>query len=242
MNDSDPPARAKARRVRPAKPGKSEPDLPSQEGRVIIENVSPEIDGGRAAAKCVEGMVFQVEARSVHGWSRGDRRRCAVAGAGAREWRRAPMAFVDNDRWAGEFTPPKLGRYLYSIEAWRDPFASWRRDVQKKVSCGTGRFDGAAGRLLADRGRGSVRRRRSGARRIARATRRRDWRRAIVDFARSRCADADGAAWPAPLPCRIVRPCWNSSSIVAPRVFRPGTNCFRVQHRAIRTGMGHSTT
>src|SRR3954453_3807712 len=99
MNDSDPPARAKARRVRPAKPGKSEPDLPSQEGRVIIESVSPEIDGGRAAAKCVEGMVFQVEADLFTDGHEVIAADVLWQEQGAREWRRAPMAFVDNDRW-----------------------------------------------------------------------------------------------------------------------------------------------
>ena len=131
MNASDLPARAKARRARPEE-GMSA--TPSSEGRVIIENVSPEIDGGRAPAKCIEGAAF-----SVHADIFTDGHEVIAADllwqeAGQMTWRHVPMHFVDNDRWSAQFIPPKVGRYLYSIEAWREPFASWRRDVQKKVS------------------------------------------------------------------------------------------------------------
>jgi starch synthase (maltosyl-transferring) len=141
MKDTDPPARAKApdakaRRVRPARPVATETGLPSQEGRVIIESISPEIDGGRAAAKCVEGAPFIVSADIYTDGHEVIAADVLWQEAGAQEWRRASMHFVDNDRWSGAFTPGKPGRYLYAIEAWRDPFASWRRDVQKKVSAG----------------------------------------------------------------------------------------------------------
>ncbi|MDB5546365.1 MAG: glycosidase, partial [Hyphomicrobiales bacterium] len=141
MKHSDPPARAKApdakaRRVRPARPAQTETSLPSQEGRVIIENISPEIDGGRAAAKSVEGAPFTVSADIFTDGHEVIAADVLWQELGAHEWRRAPMHFVDNDRWSGVFTPGKPGRYLYAVEAWRDPFASWRRDVQKKVSAG----------------------------------------------------------------------------------------------------------
>ncbi|MDB5597781.1 MAG: alpha-amylase [Hyphomicrobiales bacterium] len=136
MNQSDPPARAAARRARPAKPQRAEASTPSEEGRVIIENVAPEIDGGRAAAKGSEGATFKVSADI---FSDGHEVLAAdilwqPSGAGA--WSRAPMHFVDNDRWSGHFVPLSVGRYLYSIEAWRDTFASWRRDTQKKLTAG----------------------------------------------------------------------------------------------------------
>ncbi len=141
MKDSDPPARAKApdakaQRVRPARPGATETGLPSQEGRVIIENISPEIDGGRAAAKYAEGAPFIVTADIFTDGHEVIAADVLWQEAGAHEWRRTTMHFVDNDRWSGAFTPGQPGRYLYAVEAWRDPFASWRRDVQKKVSAG----------------------------------------------------------------------------------------------------------
>jgi starch synthase (maltosyl-transferring) len=41
------------------------------------------------------------------------------------------MALVDNDRWAGHVPLARNTRYLYTVEAWRDPFASWRSDVAR---------------------------------------------------------------------------------------------------------------
>jgi starch synthase (maltosyl-transferring) len=56
--------------------------------------------------------------------------------AGEEAWRRAPMAFVDNDRWAGRFPLERNARYQYTIEAWRDPFATWLSEVEKKRAAG----------------------------------------------------------------------------------------------------------
>ncbi|MDB5642111.1 MAG: alpha amylase, catalytic region, partial [Hyphomicrobiales bacterium] len=141
MTDTDPPARAKApdakaRRARPARAAKTEVALPSQEGRVIIEAIAPEIDGGRAPAKGVEGMAFEVSADLFTDGHEVIAADVLWQAQGASDWHRAPMSFVDNDRWSGVFKPGAPGRYLYAVEAWRDPFASWRRDVQKKLTAG----------------------------------------------------------------------------------------------------------
>jgi hypothetical protein len=41
-----------------------------------------------------------------------------------------------NDRWAARFVVTALGRYEYTIEAWVDRFASWRRDLSRKAEAG----------------------------------------------------------------------------------------------------------
>src|SRR4029453_18153848 len=51
------------------------------------------------------------------------------------------MRFVDNDRWAGAFTPTDNARYLYTIEAVADAFRSWLADFAKR---GGGGQDGAS--------------------------------------------------------------------------------------------------
>ena len=102
----------------------------------MIEGVEPEIDGGRFAAKRIVGDEVVVEtdifadghdaiaARLLH-------RREADA-----EWAETPMEPLGNDRWRGAFTVLELGRYLYTIEAWVDPFATWRHGLDKKVEAG----------------------------------------------------------------------------------------------------------
>ena len=71
--------------------------------RVVIEGVSPEIDGGEFPAKRVAGEDVVVEAdvlcdgHEVLGAAVRYRR------AEERSWGEAPMRFVENDRWRGSF-------------------------------------------------------------------------------------------------------------------------------------------
>ena len=52
------------------------------------------------------------------------------------EWRRAPMAFFDNDRWRGSFALQRNARYQFTIEAWRDDWATWLGELAKKRGAG----------------------------------------------------------------------------------------------------------
>jgi len=57
--------------------------------------------------------------------------------AGEREWREAPMALLDNDRWRGEFTVAKVGQAAYCVVGWMDHFQSWARDMAKRIAADT---------------------------------------------------------------------------------------------------------
>ena len=109
---------------------------PRGEGRVIIEGVAPEIDAGAAPAKRVVGDLFTVEADIFTDGHEVVRAEVLYRPADEARWRRAPMAFVENDRWAGSFILDRNTRWLYTIEGWRDPYASWSRDVTKKRDAG----------------------------------------------------------------------------------------------------------
>jgi starch synthase (maltosyl-transferring) len=60
------------------------------------------------------------------------------------EWKRkdeegfveAPMVALDNDRWRGEFVPAENARYVFTIAAWTDLFATWSSDFIKKAQAG----------------------------------------------------------------------------------------------------------
>jgi len=100
---------------------------------VVIENVSPLIDGGRHAVKRIAGDTMSVEAdvfRDGHG---------RIAGAllyrerGANAWQETALVASENDRWHGSFVAANVGAYEYTLEAWPDPFATWRRDLAAKL-------------------------------------------------------------------------------------------------------------
>ena len=108
----------------------------SPENRIVIECVYPEIDGGRYPVKRCIGSVFEAWAdifRDGH-----DVIVAALVHRAADEssWHRAPMRHLDNDRWSGAFALERTGRHYYTVEAWTDVFASWRRDAIKKIDAG----------------------------------------------------------------------------------------------------------
>jgi len=100
--------------------------------RVVIEGVSPEIDGGRFAAKAVVGRPFVVEADIFcdgHDKIDAALRTSPVGGA---EWTETRMMFVENDRWLSVAIFEDIGPHEFTIHAWRDLFASWQAELAKK--------------------------------------------------------------------------------------------------------------
>jgi starch synthase (maltosyl-transferring) len=127
----------KRRVERPAAAAQIGPDG-NLEGRrrVVIEGVSPEIDGGRFPAKRAVGETVTVEGDV---FADGHDTLAAVLRyrhESSSEWIEAPMVPLVNDRWRGEFTVTTLGRYLFTLEGWVDHFETWRRQFAKRVEAG----------------------------------------------------------------------------------------------------------
>jgi starch synthase (maltosyl-transferring) len=103
---------------------------------VVIEAVRPLVDCGERPAKRVVGDRVEVSADIFCDGHEKIGAAVLHRFDGEKEWRRAPMHFVDNDRWAGTFPADRVGRYYFAIEAWRDLFASWHAEVEKKHDAG----------------------------------------------------------------------------------------------------------
>jgi len=104
--------------------------------RVAIEQLEPSCDAGRFAVRRLVGERVEVSADI---WMDGhDKLAAAVLWRGPEEedWHEAPMHHVVNDRWQGSFPLAALGRHEFTVEAWRDPFASWLDEVGKKLAVG----------------------------------------------------------------------------------------------------------
>ena len=104
--------------------------------RVVIENVQPEIDGGRYPIKRTLGEGVVVEA-DIHADGH-DILSAVVLYRAEREsaCREAVMRPLVNDRWQGQFNVESLGSYFYTVQAWVDAFQSWSRDTVKKFEAG----------------------------------------------------------------------------------------------------------
>ena len=97
--------------------------------RVVIENVAPEVDAGRFPAKRVSGEFVDVEVdvfADGHDSVSGD---LLYRAPNQQTWHRVPLRPLVNDRFTAHFQVAELGRYTYTVEAWADPFATWRKDA-----------------------------------------------------------------------------------------------------------------
>jgi starch synthase (maltosyl-transferring) len=99
--------------------------------RIAIENVTPEINAGRFPAKAIQTEDFVVEADIFSDGH--DVLQAALVLDRAGKSVEYPMRLVDNDRWEARVQLADLGLYKYTIVAWRDLFASWAREIRKKI-------------------------------------------------------------------------------------------------------------
>jgi starch synthase (maltosyl-transferring) len=104
--------------------------------RIVIENVTPEVDGGRYAVKRVVGETVTVEADIFADGP--DALTCVLLHRreGERDWTETAMASLPNDRWRAEFSVLELSRYAYRVCAWVDRFKGWSRDLAKRLEAG----------------------------------------------------------------------------------------------------------
>jgi starch synthase (maltosyl-transferring) len=107
--------------------------IPATRRTIVIENVAPAVDGGRYAVKREIGARLEVSAdifKEGH-----DVLAAFVLYRHESEtaWREAPMRFVDNDRWAGEIVLDRIGRWVFTVEAFNDAFQSWLADLVKRL-------------------------------------------------------------------------------------------------------------
>ena len=128
-------SRTAGEQVAGSEPGEGLHPLWRPEARIAIEDVYPELEGGRYPVKRILGDEFEVRADVFCDGH--DKLRAVVKFAPeGQAWREAPMLLFDNDRWAGHFRLDQLGLWRYTIEAWTDPFESWRDEFEKKREAG----------------------------------------------------------------------------------------------------------
>jgi len=113
---------------------KAAPPAERAPSRVVVEHVQPEIDAGRFAIKRTVGESVVVTADI---FTDGHDLVTAVLcyrEAGARTWHETPMTPLGNDAWTAAFEIANHAAWEYTVEAWLDPFRSWRHGLEKKVA------------------------------------------------------------------------------------------------------------
>ncbi len=104
--------------------------------RLAIESPSPCVENGRFPARLVVGTVVPIEADVI-----GDGHdKLAVMlrwrGPGHEDWTEIPMLPLGNDRFRAAIILDRLGAHEYVIEAWRDAWATYTDELEKKYKAG----------------------------------------------------------------------------------------------------------
>src|SRR5437763_1334058 len=112
-------------------------------GRFPIEDVTPCVACGRYPAKAVVGELVPISAvsyREGHAtlgvnvvWQGPDGR--------ARPFTRMTPGEPGTDRWHAAIKPDLVGRWTFTVEAFGDPYLTWRDAVTKKIAAGQGAED-----------------------------------------------------------------------------------------------------
>ncbi len=109
-------------------------------GRFPIEEVTPSVACGRYPAKAVVGELVPVSAVSYREghhalgvnvvWQGPD--------AQARPFTRMSPGEPGLDQWHAVIKPDAVGRWTFTVEAFDDPYLTWRNAVVKKIGAGQG--------------------------------------------------------------------------------------------------------
>jgi starch synthase (maltosyl-transferring) len=117
--------------------------------RVAIEAIMPSVDDGRFPAKRLVGELVEVSADLISDGH--DRLAASLLWRPADEefWRETPMTAAGNDRWVGRFPLGRVGRYVFTILAWKDRFGNFAEELEKKYAAGLSiELELEGGRLL----------------------------------------------------------------------------------------------
>ncbi len=120
--------------------------------RIAIEAVTPTVDGGQFPVRRIAGEMVNVEVDII----------CEghdVLGVvllwrerGVPGWQEVVMHAIGNDRFAAAFPLARIGLHEFTIEAWRDAYATFQEELRKKHAARVDSdLEREEGRLLIER-------------------------------------------------------------------------------------------
>jgi starch synthase (maltosyl-transferring) len=103
--------------------------------RIALERLSPSVDGGFPIKRVVgESVIVEVDViTDGHDLVNAE---VLWRAADEKAWTRSPLRPLGNDRWQGEFKPSRVGRHLFTVEAWRNAYASLVHEIEVKNAAG----------------------------------------------------------------------------------------------------------
>ena len=102
--------------------------------RIVIEEVEPQVNGGRYPAKRILSDSITVTAAI---FSDGHDRlgaRLLYRHSSQKDWQETTLSPLPNDLWTAHFTVDQLGTWIFTVEGWVDHLGTWIHDLGKRLS------------------------------------------------------------------------------------------------------------
>jgi starch synthase (maltosyl-transferring) len=108
---------------------------PSQgRSRVVIEEVQPQVNGGRYPACRILGDEVTVSAAIFSDGHDHVAARLLYKHKTDRRWRTVDMVDTGNDVWTAAFHVNKIGAWRFAVQGWVDHFETWTSDLKKRLA------------------------------------------------------------------------------------------------------------
>jgi starch synthase (maltosyl-transferring) len=104
--------------------------------RIAIENIQPSVDEGRFPVKRSVGQAVDVTADVFTDGHTKLAVRLLWRPADEDGWREVKMTAKPNDVWQASFVPDRIGRHVFTVEAWVDVYAAFENEITKKHAAG----------------------------------------------------------------------------------------------------------
>jgi starch synthase (maltosyl-transferring) len=113
-----------------------EKNHPAAAQRVIIEHLTPEIDGGEFYAKAIVDQNIKVTCDLFADGHDVVAGHILYKHESEKDWSSATLYAQGNDAWIGSFPVSKVGMYTFTVQGWVDYALTWQHGFLKKVEAG----------------------------------------------------------------------------------------------------------
>jgi len=101
--------------------------------RVVIDHISPQINGGEFFIKRVVNEIVSVDANLLVDGQNSIAAAVVFKHEKAKLWSETSMFLVENDEWKSSFKVSKQGFYDYKIQAWIDAGLNWQSNIAYRI-------------------------------------------------------------------------------------------------------------
>lgn len=114
------------------------------EQHIFIHDIHPALNCGRYPIKRVVNEPWTVQATIFRDGADIIRAMLRLRPAKSKKFREVPMVQINAglDLWQAELKADAMGAYRYSVVAWTDTYATWVREMSRKITAGLTRLSG----------------------------------------------------------------------------------------------------